>query len=218
VFADLKTHDLYGADVLEVGYPLRGQVDIATHLALWDTFSRHVRFLTGNGVNDDHSAKNWRTLNNGFATGIWASSVGHSNLMAALAAGRAFTGHAGKWAGGQIDMLVDGVVPMGKVSVGSQPSRSLAVFAASLPAGSHVEIVAGPVDFTGNDPGSVVLDSIAASAFGADGTVSRTIDTRASVFVRTQVRNSAGAIIGVGNPVWLLRDQPPGGIPAARLA
>jgi hypothetical protein len=218
VFADLLAHDLYGSDILEVGYALRGQVDISTHLALWDTFSRRARFLTGNGVNDDHSAKNWRTLSNGFATGIWASSVNHADLMAALVSGRAYTAHAGKWAGGQIDTLVDGAVPMGKASVSSKNSRRIAIFVANLPTGSRVEVVRGPVDFTGTDPGTVVTDTIAASAFGAGGTVTRTVDTTHPVFVRAQVRNSAGAIVGVANPVWLLHQQPPGGIPPARQA
>jgi hypothetical protein len=218
VFADLLAHDLYGSDILEVGYPVRGQVDIATHLALWDTFSRRARFLTGNGVNDDHSAKNWRTISNGFATGIWADSVGHADLMAALAAGRAYTAHAGKWAGGQLDLMVDDSVLMGQASVSSRTSRSLAVFAANLPSGSTVELVRGPVDYTGNDPGTSVISTIAASGFGSDGRVSRSIDTSTSCFMRAQVRNSAGAIVGVGNPVWLLRAAPPGGIPADRSA
>ena len=47
VFADMLAVDLFGMDVVEVGYNSRGGVDAATHLALWDTFSRAGRFLTG---------------------------------------------------------------------------------------------------------------------------------------------------------------------------
>jgi hypothetical protein len=218
VFADLKHYDLYGSDILEVGYANRGQVDITTHLALWDTFSRHARFLTGNGVNDDHSAVNWRTLNNGFATGIWASSAAHPDLVAALAAGRAFAAHAGRWPGAQLDMMVDGVVPMGKVSVTSRSSRSVAIFSAGMPTGSVLELVKGPVDYSGNDPGAVVATRISASSFAGGATVSRSVDTSHSCYVRTQVRDSRGVIIGIGNPVWLLREPPSSGIPAGRLA
>jgi len=57
VFADMLAVDLFGMDVVEVGYNSRGGVDAATHLALWDTFSRAGRFLTGNGTSDDHSGK-----------------------------------------------------------------------------------------------------------------------------------------------------------------
>ena len=44
VFSELRAVDVYGADILEVGYSLRGEVDATTHLALWDTFSRNGRF------------------------------------------------------------------------------------------------------------------------------------------------------------------------------
>ncbi len=217
VFASMKANNLYGADILEVGYNVRGQADTASHAALWDTFSRHARFLTGNGANDDHKAKDWRTLGNGFATGIWASSVDHADLLTALQAGRAFAAHAGKFEGGQLDLLVDGSVPMGKVSVSTKNSRTLDVFATNLPTGGTVEIIAGPVDFTGNDPGTVVLETVAAGAFGPGGTLSRAVDTSRSSFVRTQVRDAGGTIVGIGNPVWLLRQPPPGGIPTSRM-
>ena len=37
-------------------------------------------------------------------------------------------------------------------------------------------------------------------------------------FVRSQVLDSAGTVVGLSNPVWLLRSVPPGGIPAPRLS
>lgn len=75
----------------------------------------------------------------------------------------------------------------------------------------------GPVDFTGQDPGTSVLRSWAASAFGATGTASTPVNTATSCFVRPQVRRD-GALVATGNPTWLLRQPPPGGIPAARAA
>jgi hypothetical protein len=216
LFASMRDKNLFGCDLIEVGYAARGQADIATHLALWDTFSRHARFLTGNGVTDDHHALDWRSLDNGFVTGIWAASVQHASLMAALAAGRAYTAHVGKWPGGQLDLRVDGTVLMGKASLSSRTSRMLEVQAASLPIGSRVEIVVGPVDFSGDDPGTTVLQSVPASSFGASGIVTRSLDTSRSCVVRTQVRNSAGELIGASNPIWLLRAQPPGEIPESR--
>lgn len=218
LFAAMRDKDLYGCDILEVGYATRGQADMATHLDLWDTFSRHARFLTGNGVNDDHSARDWRSLRNGFATGIWAISADHGSLMAALAAGRAYTAHAGLWPGGQLDLRIDETVLMGQASVSSRISRTLEVQAAVLPAGSRVDIVAGPVDFTGSEPGTTVLYSVPATSFGASGIIHRSIDTSSACFVRTQVRDSTGELIGASNPVWLLRAPPPGGTPELRQA
>ncbi|HEU0101816.1 MAG TPA: CehA/McbA family metallohydrolase [Mycobacteriales bacterium] len=219
LFAQLRQNDLYGTDILEVGYSVRGQVTLGTHLDLWDTFSRHGRFLTGNGVNDDHQGKHWGSLDNGFATGIWADSTSNTAVMRALRGGRAFAKHLGNWKGGQLDMLVDGSVPMGKVSVRDTPDRSrkLAVYIDGLAGGGTVELVQGAVDYRGDDPKTFVLDRVPASAFRTGSkTVVRTVDTTSSCFVRAQVRNERGTLIGVGNPVWLLREPPKDGIPPGR--
>ena len=42
----------FGADILEVGYAIRGQVDAAAHIALWDTFSRNGTFLRSSILNN----------------------------------------------------------------------------------------------------------------------------------------------------------------------
>jgi hypothetical protein len=217
-FSTMLANNRYRTDLLEVGYTTRGSCNTQTHIDLWDTFSRRAIFITGNGVNDDHGGLNWSTLTNGFATGFWATSPSQADLIAAMKAGRAYTYHAGKWPNGQLDLNVGGRIPMGKVGVNATlTSRSLTIFAANLPASSVVDIVQGPVDFTGTDPGTSVIKSFAASAFGSSATVGTTINTTNACFVRAQVRNSAGAIIGISNPVWVLKSQPPGGIPAARV-
>jgi hypothetical protein len=158
-------HD-YGVDVLEVGYLLRGQVDAPTHIALFDTFARNGTFLTANGTNDDHGGQNWKGLQNGFFTGLWAASRSDDDIRTALAGGRAYTAHLGKWTGGEIDLLVDGTVRMGAVSVSSKATRSLAIYAANLPTGGSVQLVSGPVDYAGaQDPGTSVVRTLAPSAF-----------------------------------------------------
>jgi hypothetical protein len=216
LFRDMLAVDAFGVDIMEVGYSLRGNVDTANHIALWDTFSRNGTFLTGNGASDDHGGQGWRTLNNGFATGAWATARTEGAIQAAFAAGRAYTTHIGRWPGGQLDLLVDGTVPMGAVSVSTKASRSLAIWAAALPAGSSVQVVAGPVDYAGQvDPGTAVVRTLAPSAF-VGGVATISVDTSASRFFRVQVLGSDGRILGTGNPVWLLRTPPPNGIPAAR--
>jgi hypothetical protein len=216
VWASLQgVHD-YGVDILEVGYALRGSVDAATHIALFDTFARNGTFLTANGTNDDHGGKNWKGLNNGFFTGVWAASRSEADILAALTAGRAYAAHLGLWPGGETDLLVDGAVRMGSVSVATKATRSMAIWAANLPAGSSVQLVAGPVDFAGaQDPGTTVVNTLATTAFSG-GVATVTVDTSVSRFYRVQVLAKDGTLIGCGNPVWLLRAAPPGGIPPAR--
>jgi hypothetical protein len=216
LFASMNAVHAFGADILEVGYAVRGQADADAHIALWDTFSRNGTFLTGNGVTDDHTGQGWKTIRNGFFTGIWAESRSDPGLAAALAAGRAFTAHLGRYPGGELDMLVDGTVKMGAVSVSAKTSRQLAIHAANVPSGATVQLIAGPVDYVGQaDPGTTVLQSFTSSAF-ANGVVTVPVSTSSNRFCRVQVRSSAGEIVGTGNPVWLLRQPPPSGIPAPR--
>jgi hypothetical protein len=217
IFASMMANGRYGTDTLEVGYPVRGGVNLLSHVALWDTFSRWGVFITGTGVNDDHGGQHWATLNDGFMTGIWSDSVQQPDVVYALLAGRAYTYHAGKWPNAVLDMLADNSIPMGRVVVASKTSRTLTIQASQLPASSRVEVVVGPVDYTGNDPGTHTATSIPAATFGASGLTSVSVDTTKSCFARVQVRNSGGYVIGVGNPIWFLTAPPPGGIPAARL-
>jgi hypothetical protein len=218
VFSSLLANDLLGADILEVGYNVRGHMPMQQHLALWDTFSRRARWLTGNGVSDDHSGKPWQSLSNGHLTGIWAASTSLTDLVAALRSGRAYVYHPGRTFGLQLDTLVDGSVPMGKASVSTKASRSIAVQLAHLPSGCTVQLVRGPVDLTGQDPGTSVVQSWTSSAFpGGAGTVTASVSTASSCFVRVQVLRN-GALTASGNPTWLLRSAPPGGIPGSRAA
>jgi hypothetical protein len=215
VFTDLLADDLLGCDVLEVGYRIRGHMPFEQHLALWDTLSRHARFTTGNGASDDHSGTDWRRLSNGFLTGIWAVSSSGSDMASALRAGRAYAFHPGRAQGMQLDTLVDGAVPMGAAAVKVVGSRTIAIALAGLPSGCTLELVRGPVDLTGQDPGTSVVRtwSLAAGA----STVSTAVDTSSSCFVRPQLRRN-GALVATGNPTWLLRSAPPGGIPGPRAA
>jgi len=137
-----------GADLLEVGYQLRAGVDLNHYLALWDVMSRNAVLLTGTGVSDDHVGDDWYGIGNNWITSVWAASTGMADLIAALAAGRAWCGSLSAYRGA-LDLLVDGLVPMGAVSVSSVTSRQLVAAATGLPAGSTLQILQGAVDYAG---------------------------------------------------------------------
>lgn len=202
-----------GADILEVGYPMRGGMDITHHIGLWDVLSRNAIFLTGNGISDDHSGSSWVSPPNvtTWTTSAWAGDPGEASLLAALAAGRVWcasmTGYRGA-----LDLTVDGVCPMGSVSVSDLTTRSLMVTATDCPTGGTVEVVQGVVDYAGTAAPTPQTQVVASGGTGGP----LPVDTSQSSFVRCQVRDSAGAVVGLSNPVWLLREPPPAGIPAAR--
>jgi hypothetical protein len=117
----LLSERAFGVDILEVGYRKAAGITLSRHLAAWDVCSRNALFLTGNGVSDDHSGKNWRTGTKNFLTWAWAPTTSEPDLLAALAAGRAFFGDLARFAG-TIDLRVDGACPMGSVSLFRRPN------------------------------------------------------------------------------------------------
>ncbi len=206
-----------GTDLLEVGYSLRQGVDLAHHVALWDIMSRNALFLTGNGTNDDHFGQNWLGPANNWFSSVWARGTSIADLLAALAAGRAWCASLSRYRG-SLDLLVDGIVPMGSVGVSKVASRKLVATATAVPAQGRLQILQGRVDYAGAadlSANTKVIGSYSASQLTA-GPVTQGIDTGKDSFVRTQVLDSTGTVIGLSNPVWLLRAAPPGGIPAPR--
>ena len=205
------------ADILEVGYPLRSGMDLAHHIALWDVCSRNALFLTGNGVSDDHVGTNWLRFGNNWFTSVWASSNDEADLLAALASGRSWCASLSGFRG-TLDLLVDGTCPMGSASVSTLTSRQLTVIASGLPPGSTVQVLQGTVDYAGTAapaPNTSVIATYSAAALSG-GAVTLPVACTVSSFVRTQVVSSSGVVVALSNPVWLLRQIPPTGIPSSR--
>ncbi len=217
VALDLISTALDGADLLEVGYASKGtNGTLAAHLAAWDAVSRNALFVTGNGVSDDHSGQNWGKQTNRFWTGAWTSTLSEAALLDAFRAGRSYVGLLGAFSGA-IDMALDDA-PMGSALVGSATSRTLHVDVTGLPAGGGVQVLRGAVDYAGTAspvPNTSVVRTLGATDLAGSATVS--IDTATDCFVRLQVVDSSGAVVGFGQPAWALRTQPTGGVPADRL-
>jgi hypothetical protein len=226
-----------GCDLLEVGYVLRGGpapgpghglstegVDLKHHLELWDVMSRNAVFLTGNGTNDDHWGKDWHGVRNNWATSVWASSTSIPDLLAALAAGRAWCGSLSQFAGpaASLDLVVDGCCPMGSVSLSALTARQLTVTATAIPTQGSLQVLQGAVDYAGtSDPTSnaqPIASYTAAQLASNGGSETITVDTTAESYLRTVVRDANGKTIAASNPVWLLHNTPPNGIPAPRQA
>ncbi len=108
---------------------------------------------------------------------------------------------------------------MGQVSLrtgSGLASRTLTINAQGLPSGSSVVVVQGPVDYAGAGtpaPGTSSVASLPASAFAAGGSASVPVNTSSSMFVRVDIVSSAGTTIAFSNPIWQLREQPPGSAP-----
>lgn len=217
VAASILSNRAMGCDILEVGYPSRGGVDLNHHAQVWDVCSRNGLFLTGTGVSDDHSGMDWLGQESNFITWAHAASRDMDDLLPALSAGNVFFGNPVLFAG-TIDLLVDGAAPMGSITVSRAMTRNVRVLANRLPADSVLRVVQGTVDGAGPsapEPGTTYRQ-IPSSELSR-GYLDLTIDTSAPRFVRVEVCTAAGEVIALSNPVWLLRDDPAGGIPSSRM-
>ncbi len=204
------------ADLIEVGYGRGGPDGIGRQLDNWDVLSRNGLFLTGNGASDDHSGQGWEEKGNRYYTAAWAGRVAQPELLDALARGRAYVGYLGSFAG-TVDMSIDGTVPMGSVVVGPSRRRSLQIDVTGLPDGGAVELVRGVVDRAGTadpTPGTTVVQTLGAADLSRAREVD--LDVDGDCFHRLQVTDAGGAVVAYGQPIWLLRGEPSGGVPAAR--
>ncbi len=107
---------------------------------------------------------------------------------------------------------------MGSVTVSGALRRTLRVIAGGVPEGGSVDVVTGIADLAGptvTDPGTATVQTVPAAAFSI-GFVEVSVDTSAPAFARVVVRNTAGVVVALSNPVWMLRDLPPDGIPTPR--
>jgi hypothetical protein len=109
---------------------------------------------------------------------------------------------------------------MGSVSVSQLSTRKLDVTATGVPVGGKVAVVQGAVDYAGTAapvPNTQRIASLSPLDL-ATGSAAVSVDNARSSYVRTVVRDSAGEVVALSNPVWLMRSAPPGGIPTARVA
>ena len=189
-----------GTDILEVAYAGPSTVDGMLHVL--DACARNLVFVTGNGVTDDHAGTDWYDdAKSNWVTRVWSPSVELPDLQGALRAGRAWCVKPDAWRG-ELELTAGGRPAMGGVVVGRDPVP-VTVTATDLPAGATVEVVTGRAD-------------AAAPAPAVTSGTARSFDLPPGSYVRAVVRDAAGRIVGLGNPLWALPAEPPGGVPAAR--
>jgi hypothetical protein len=199
---------VFGATLIEIGSGHPEQVDPL--LYVFDALARNGVFVTANGVSDDHDGVDWLGRPANWVTRVWADSVELSDLTAALSAGRAWFSRPNAW-GGERDMSANGRPAMGGVLVGGA-KVPMVVYATDVPAGGSLEIVTGPVDHAAAAP-ATTSRVVKASKVPPSGVA---FDATPGTYVRAAVRDAGGAVVGAGNPCWLLPTEPAGGVPAPR--
>ncbi len=109
---------------------------------------------------------------------------------------------------------------MGSASLSSLPQRQLAVSATGIPAGGSLLVLQGAVDYAGAaglaDNTQVIASYSGTELAGDGGAATLAADTSGESFAVLRVTDASGATVATSNPVWMLQNMPPNGIPASR--
>ncbi|MCW3813964.1 hypothetical protein ONA91_05785 [Micromonospora sp. DR5-3] len=207
----LVDRNALGVDLIEIG---RAPLD--DHLWAYDVAARNAVPVTAVGVTDDHDGTDWRAGKERHLTYVWASATDRDALVAALRAGQAWFTDLARYRGA-LDIEVGGRTAMGGVLLTDAAELTLRLRASDLPAGGSLEVVTGTADLAGlADPTPATRTSTVPARQLRSGWHDLRVEPGVGAYVRTQVRGRDGAIVGVSNPTWLLRQAPPRGVPAAR--
>ena len=203
-----------GADMVEIG----SKEDLDESIYGYDAACRNAVMVTGTGVSDDHVGRDWYGQNRRWITSVWAASTEQADLFAALRAGRAWFYDPQLWPGA-IDISARGDLLMGGAVVTRAKQVPVRITADAPPPGGSLVLVTGVVDHAGTaDPSPATTRTTLAPRGGGPVNVSVPLPDEHGRYIRVEVRSAAGALVGFSNPVWLLRAEPAGGIPAARRA
>ena len=203
-----------GADLVELAESGNEPEVFRQRMEQFDVAARHAIFMTGTSQQDDHVGRSWLGFAQFFLTSVWAESTSAGDLLAAMASGQVWGHDLARWPSGTLDLEVWGRRAMGKVLRTRAPRHRVMVTATDLPEGAAVDVVVGVCDLQGLTP-SVRRTTHPASDF-ADGPVGVVLTRGVGSYLRVEVHDADGLLLGFGNPFWLL---PPGSavdVPAGR--
>jgi hypothetical protein len=206
-FEDRRIRELiesrvYGADLLEVGYPTR-VLPMASFLRVWDALSAAGVDVVGNGISDTHGSLNGWYDGNNFISWVWARSASVSDIVDGFRRGEVYFGDPVQFKG-RLTLATDDGHRMGSVVVTKKPQHRVNVKIDELPAGARVRLVTN--GHAGAD------ERPATSTFERQVRV----DTTTAAFVRIEAYTAEGRPLVFGNPIYFRTDETGPAISAAK--
>ncbi len=212
----LLATDIYGCDLLEVGYRKRGG-DLQDFLTVWDNLGIAGLYITGEGASDIHGKQDWARNDNNFVTWVVGDTPTEEQLIHNLLRGSAFFGDASVFPNGNADFELvaqDVEAGMGQVVVGATEIQRIRLVIEPVSAGWQVRFVEDGVvtevwDVEPDESGRT--DRLRFEA-------SHAIDPVGGKLVRAEVWNSGNESASgllFSNPIYFVDDAE--GVPEARL-
>lgn len=213
--AELVAMRALGTDMMEVANAGGDFTVTNDRLAQYDVAARNAIFLTATSQIDDHAGQNWLGQSHLFATSAWANSASVGDLLLAMRSGQLWLQHQRLWPAGQLDLTVGGRRAMGRVIQTDAEVVPVDIFAGNLPGDATVQVVVGECDRTGATAPAIARTVLSARAFPG-GTMRHDLQRQGGRYIRVEVYDSSGVLLGAGNPLWLLPAGDDVEIPAAR--
>lgn len=194
----------YGSHLLEVGYNVRGGMDLAGHIEVWDIMLAAGIRIFADGATDNHAGTRNSYINtsNRFCTDILAASSDPRIAVPALRAGRVVVALLGAFSG-RIDLATDGALMGQQATVGGS-TTTIAVSFDGLPTGSVLRVLQYAIH--GNraiDTRRAPLKSSLWTPAPGPGTRVFSVPSVTS-YVRVEVVRN-GSIVAFSNPIFLRR-------------
>jgi len=208
--AELVRTQVYGCDLLEVGYRQRGGA-VEHFLRVWDKLSEGGVWITGIGVSDQHARVYMETTKNNFVTWISSSSTDEDDLIWNLKRGAAWFGDPTLFPDADVSLSFVSTTAQataGQVVVEADPEQELELAISWLGAGWTVFLV----DATG------VLESWVTESDGAFAQAA-TIDAGEGTAVRVEVYDAEDSAALFSNPIYFLApgDEHADAVPVERI-
>lgn len=189
----VPTH-CYGADIFEVGYPVR-VLKMTSFLRVWDTLSNSGTYVVANGVSDTHTSTGGWLSGNNFVSWVWAQSPSMADLIDGFRRGAVYFGDPAKFKGRVMLVTGDGH-GMGQVVITQKPKHSVRISMEGLPAGARVR--------------TVTAGKYGREFTAAGGKFEQTVDvdTAARTFFRVEAYLADGHPLVFSNPIYFLPSEP----------
>lgn len=201
--AELVATRALGTDLMEVADAVGDFAVTEERIDLFDVAARNAIFLTATSQIDDHAGRDWRNKQHLYLTSVWAESTRARHLLAGLGSGAAWCHHQGLWPTGRLDLRVGDQAAMGRVLRTEVETLPVDVVAENLPEGATLDLVVGECDRSGATEPSVRRTRHPAATF-VSAPLRVELDRSSGVYLRVEVRDDDGVLLGYGNPLWLL--------------
>ena len=190
---ELTESRVYGADILEVGYPTR-VLPMASFLRVWDALSAAGVDVVGNGISDTHgSVAGWYDGNN-FISWVWTRSASRADIVDGFRRGDVYFGDPAQFKG-TLTLTTNDGHRMGSVVVTKKPEHVVNVKIEGLPAGARVRTVINGQPGAEETPGRPMFEKKVR------------VDTSTQAFLRVEAYTAEGRPLVFSNPIYFRTDE-----------